>query len=176
MDTEESFWKGFRNTSWLSWLRKISQRMKGNWKRRLRNYWVRVPSWERWGRFKWLKVWGELMKIPANQSLSTQMKCSPEETLEMSLREHFCLPRPQRWMRESWITGGVVMEGERWPLWLNKLSESYLVPDPLFKRSLYQMQRLKTYIFGRIKLKEHSPEMFGWSRSSRYPWTSIIWW
>ena len=49
----------------------------------------------------------------AIQSLSTQMKCSPEETLEMSLREHFCLPRPQRWMRESWITGGVVMEGER---------------------------------------------------------------
>ena len=47
------------------------------------------------------------------QSLSTQMKCSPEETLEMSLREHFCLPRPQRWIRESWITGGVVMEGER---------------------------------------------------------------
>ena len=49
----------------------------------------------------------------AIQSLSTKMKCSPEETLEMSLREHFCLPRPQRWMRESWITGGVVMEGER---------------------------------------------------------------
>ena len=53
------------------------------------------------------------MKIPAIQSLSTQMKCSPEETLEMSLREHFCLPRPQRWIRESWITGGIVMEGER---------------------------------------------------------------
>ena len=49
----------------------------------------------------------------AIQSLSTKMKCSPEESLEMSLREHFCLPRPQRWMRESWITGGVVMEGER---------------------------------------------------------------
>ena len=48
----------------------------------------------------------------AIQSLSTQMKCSPEETLEMSLREHFCLPRPQRWMRESWVQGGVVLEGE----------------------------------------------------------------
>ena len=48
----------------------------------------------------------------AIQSLSTQMKCSPEETIEMSLREHFCLPRPQRWMRESWIQGGVVFEGE----------------------------------------------------------------
>ena len=46
-------------------------------------------------------------------SLSNQMHCSPEETLEMSLREHFCLPRPQKWRTESWITGGVVMEGER---------------------------------------------------------------
>ena len=48
----------------------------------------------------------------AIRSLSNQMKCSPEETLEMSLREHFCLPRPQRWMRESWVQGGVVLEGE----------------------------------------------------------------
>ncbi len=48
----------------------------------------------------------------AIQSLSTKMKCSPEETLEMSLREHFCLPRPQRWIRESWFQGGVVLEGE----------------------------------------------------------------
>ena len=48
----------------------------------------------------------------AIQSISTQMKCSPEETLEMSLREHFCLPRPQRLMRESWVQGGVVLEGE----------------------------------------------------------------
>ena len=46
-------------------------------------------------------------------SLSTRMHCLPEETLEMSLREHFCLPRPQKWRTESWITGGVVMEGER---------------------------------------------------------------
>ena len=50
--------------------------------------------------------------MSAIQSLSTKMECSPEETLEMSLREHFCLPRPQRWMRESWITGGVVLEGK----------------------------------------------------------------
>jgi hypothetical protein len=48
----------------------------------------------------------------AIQSLSTQMKCSPEETLEMSLREHFCLPRRKKWMRESWVQGGVVLEGE----------------------------------------------------------------
>ena len=30
----------------------------------------------------------------AIQSLSTKMECSTEETLEMSLTEHFCLPRP----------------------------------------------------------------------------------
>ena len=48
----------------------------------------------------------------AIQSLSTKMECSTEETLEMSLREHFCLPRPQRWIREFWIQGGVVLERE----------------------------------------------------------------
>ena len=48
----------------------------------------------------------------AIQSLSRKMECSTEETLEMSLREHFCLPRPQRWIRESWVEGGVVYEGE----------------------------------------------------------------
>ena len=48
----------------------------------------------------------------AIQSLSTQMMCLPEETLEMSLREHFCLPRSVRWIRESWVQGGVVLEGE----------------------------------------------------------------
>ena len=48
----------------------------------------------------------------AIQSLSTQMKCSPEETLEMSFREYFCLPKPQRWIKESWIQGGVVLERE----------------------------------------------------------------
>ena len=48
----------------------------------------------------------------ALQSLSTKMKCSPEEILEMSLREHFCLPRCKRWMREFWVQGGVVLEGE----------------------------------------------------------------
>ena len=47
-----------------------------------------------------------------------KMECSPEKTLEMSLREHFCLPRPQRWMGESWVQGGVVLEGE----WNNELN------------------------------------------------------
>ena len=50
--------------------------------------------------------------MSAIQSLSTKMECSTEETLEMSLREHFCLPRPQRWIREFWIQGGVVLEKE----------------------------------------------------------------
>ena len=44
------------------------------------------------------------------RSLSILMKFSPEETLEMSFREYFCLPRPQRWMRESWVQGGVVID------------------------------------------------------------------
>ena len=48
----------------------------------------------------------------AIQSLSTKMECSPEESLEMSLREHFCLPVPQRWMKESWVQGGVKFEGK----------------------------------------------------------------
>ena len=48
----------------------------------------------------------------AIQSLSTKMECSTEETLEMSLREHFCLPRPQKWMRDSCVKGVVVLEGE----------------------------------------------------------------
>ena len=43
----------------------------------------------------------------AIQSLSTKMKCSPEESLEMSLREHFCLPRPQKWRKDSRVQGGV---------------------------------------------------------------------
>ena len=46
----------------------------------------------------------------AIQSLSTKMECSPEESLEMSLREHFCLSRPQRWMKESWVQGGIEIE------------------------------------------------------------------
>ena len=50
--------------------------------------------------------------MSAIQSLSTKMECSIEETTEMSLREHFCLPRPQRWMKESWVQGGVILKGE----------------------------------------------------------------
>ena len=46
----------------------------------------------------------------AIQSLSTQMKCSPEETLEMSYRDYFCLPKPQRWIKESWFQGGAVFD------------------------------------------------------------------
>ena len=45
-------------------------------------------------------------------SLSTKMNCSPEESLEMSLREHFCLPRPEKWTKDSWIQSGVEIVSE----------------------------------------------------------------
>ena len=38
------------------------------------------------------------------------MKCSPEETLEMSIIEHFCLLRPQRLIKESCFQGRVVLK------------------------------------------------------------------
>ena len=44
------------------------------------------------------------------QTLSVRMKSSPQEVLEMSLREHFCLPRPQKWKKDSWIQSEVVYE------------------------------------------------------------------
>ena len=44
------------------------------------------------------------------RSLSILMKFSPEETLEMSFREYFCLPTPQGWMREYWVQGGAVFD------------------------------------------------------------------
>ena len=50
---------------------------------------------------------------------------------EMSLREHFCLPRPQRWIRESWVQGVVVFEGE----WNKELTlpscRRWTLEDPL---------------------------------------------
>ena len=54
-DTEEYFWKGFRNTSWLSWLRKISQRMKGNFKRRFKNFSPKILKCEKSISFRWKK-------------------------------------------------------------------------------------------------------------------------
>jgi len=37
-------------------------------------------------------------------SLSRSMKSSPSETVVMVLRNHFCLPVPERWRQnDSWI-------------------------------------------------------------------------
>ena len=43
-------------------------------------------------------------------SLAIQMKSTAHETIEMCLRMHFCLPVPDRWRKDSWITNPVVME------------------------------------------------------------------
>ena len=43
-------------------------------------------------------------------SLAIQMKSTVTETIEMCLRMHFCLPVPDRWRKDSWITNPVVME------------------------------------------------------------------
>ena len=39
------------------------------------------------------------------RSLAMQMKSSPQETVVMVLRNHFCLPVPKKWKPEtdSWI-------------------------------------------------------------------------
>ena len=43
-------------------------------------------------------------------SLAIQMKSTPHETIENCLRMHFCLPVPNKWRKDSWITSPVVME------------------------------------------------------------------
>ena len=43
-------------------------------------------------------------------SLASQMKSTKEETIIMCLRMYFCLPVPEKWMKDSWITNPVVME------------------------------------------------------------------
>ena len=43
-------------------------------------------------------------------SLSFQMESTVHETIEMCLRMHFCLPVPENWRKDSWITNPVVME------------------------------------------------------------------
>ncbi len=38
------------------------------------------------------------------RSLAMQMKSSPQETVVMVLRNHFCLPVPEQWKQsDSWI-------------------------------------------------------------------------
>ena len=43
--------------------------------------------------------------------LSRRMNSSVPETIEMTLRNAFCLRVPKKWMRDSWVQGGVVFEG-----------------------------------------------------------------
>ena len=41
------------------------------------------------------------------RSLAMQMELSPSETVVMVLRNHFCLPVPERWKQnDSWIQSG----------------------------------------------------------------------
>ena len=44
--------------------------------------------------------------------LSRRMNSSVPETIEMTLRNAFCLRVPQKWMRDSLVQGGVVFEGD----------------------------------------------------------------
>ena len=44
--------------------------------------------------------------------LSIRINSSVPETIEMTLRNAFCLRVPQKWVRDSWIQGGVVFEGD----------------------------------------------------------------
>ena len=43
-------------------------------------------------------------------SIGRQKEAPPLETLEMTLRIHFGMPVPQKWMRDSWVQGGVEVE------------------------------------------------------------------
>ena len=40
-------------------------------------------------------------------SIGRQKEASPLETLEMTLRNHFGMPVPEKWKIESWIQSGV---------------------------------------------------------------------
>ena len=42
--------------------------------------------------------------------LSRKMNSSVLESIEMTLRNAFCLRVPQKWMRDSWVQGGVVVK------------------------------------------------------------------
>ena len=54
------------------------------------------------------QVWEQL------HSIGRQKEASPLETLEMTLRNHFGMPVPQKWMRESWIQSGILYEYSDW--------------------------------------------------------------
>ena len=43
------------------------------------------------------------------RTVGRQKNAPPLETLEMSLRQHFGLPVPEKWKVDSWIQSGVVI-------------------------------------------------------------------
>ena len=50
------------------------------------------------------QMWDQL------HSVGKQKEASLLETLEMTLRQHFGLPVPEKWKIDSWIQSGVVYE------------------------------------------------------------------
>ena len=50
------------------------------------------------------QVWDQL------RSVGIQKEAPQLETLEMTLRQHFGLPVPEKWKIDSWIQSGVVYE------------------------------------------------------------------
>ena len=50
------------------------------------------------------QVWDQL------HSIGRQKEASPLETLEMTLRQHFGLPVPEKWWVDSLIQSGVIYE------------------------------------------------------------------
>tara|TARA_B100000315_G_scaffold225583_1_gene231957 strand:+ start:248 stop:445 length:198 start_codon:yes stop_codon:yes gene_type:complete len=47
------------------------------------------------------QVWDQL------HSIGRQKEAPPLETLEMTLRQHFGMPVPEKWKIDSWIQSGV---------------------------------------------------------------------
>ena len=50
------------------------------------------------------QVWDQL------HSIGRQKEAPPLETLEMTLRQHFGMSVPKKWIRDSWVQSGVVYE------------------------------------------------------------------
>ena len=50
------------------------------------------------------QMWDQL------RSVGIQKEGPPLKTLEMTLRQHFGLPVPEKWKIDSWIQSGVVYE------------------------------------------------------------------
>ena len=46
------------------------------------------------------------------RTVGREKNAPPLETLEMSLRQHFGLPVPEKWKVDSWIQSGVLFEND----------------------------------------------------------------